>query len=68
MISHTLNVRLPALTRTKLIELQQTLDIPLAAVIRQAIDYRWKMMCDGKPTCADGRPCPVPQMHAQPKQ
>ena len=35
-----------------------------AQEIRQAIRIRFTMIVQGVPTCADGRACFVPQMHA----
>lgn len=35
----------------------------LAAVVRNAVTARGKMLFDNKPCCADGRPCLVAGMH-----
>lgn len=46
--------------------LSEKLKCSKAHVIRDAIRYRFAMHLNSSPTCANGNPCLVPALHAQP--
>ena len=57
-----LKVMLPDDVYHKLNTMATRHKISMAEVIRQSIDYRYKMEVEAVPTCSNGRPCFVAHM------
>jgi len=62
----TYNILLDPTTRKMLEELGAANDVSCAQILRESIRWRFAMQIAGAPTCANGRPCFVPHLHAMP--
>lgn len=63
---HSFNVILDVVDVTHLKELAQKTRQSQGALVRQLLDAAYMHLILEQPTCADGRRCHVPQMHARP--
>ena len=63
---HSTNFQLSTVQRDRLEFMAQEAGIPMAAIVRQSIDFRYTTGVEGIPHCADGARCRCPQCFAPP--
>lgn len=59
------NVMMSTADREMVNQLSEHLEVTAGEVVRKAILYFHGHQIKGMPMCANGRPCLVPQLHAQ---
>lgn len=59
------NVMMSPADRTMVDQLSEQLQVTAGEVVRKAVLYFHAHQIKGIPQCANGRPCMVPQLHAQ---